>query len=545
MGILMMGLHGQSDIVGGDRWILIWRGHIASTRTFWHPIMHPEVVSIIESRILKLATTYSFDFLGLHEKHDEDFHVNGSIWNVASYANIDSGVHSNHKSFLDESLGPIPKKFKGICANEHDPTFKCNRKLIGARYFYKGLLEEAKLYNMTFNETLSPRDKEGHGSHTLSMAGWSFVSEASLNGLANGTAMGLAPKARLVAYKVHWSEAASDMDVLAAFEAAIDDNVDIINLSMGSAEQGFLDSIAVGSFHAMKNSILTIAAAGNSGPALGTVANDEKVGSEIFQNVPRVVSTALISYNDGQTLFSYINSTRTPIVSFGEAITSLGIKSAPIMADFSSRGPHSLILNYGVLKPNVTAPGVDILAATPKSLEKKKENPFVLMSELSMATPHVSGVAALLKTIHPDWSTAAIQSSLMTIASPLDKKGMPIRDNDGVSEASHLAYGSGHIRPNLAMDPGLVYDMNEFDYLNLLCAINQNNTVLENLSKQHSYDCPRDFSALDANYPSIYVPEFPRNTIINHKLKNTGQPSTYLPRMRPHMEFQSLWSLTH
>ena len=67
------------------------------------------------------------------------------------------------------------------------------------------------------------------------------------------------------------------------------------------------------------------------------------------------------------------------------------------------------------MQPNVTAPGVDILAATPKSLEKKKENPFVLMSELSMATPHVSGVAALLKTIHPDWSTAAIQSSLMTI----------------------------------------------------------------------------------------------------------------------------------
>ncbi|CAO2832750.1 unnamed protein product [Amaranthus hypochondriacus] len=94
--------------------------------------MHPEVVSIIESRILKLATTHSPDFLGLHEKHDEDFHVNGSIWNIASYAdniiiaNIDTGVNSNHKSFLDESLGPIPKKFKGVCANEHDPTFKCN-----------------------------------------------------------------------------------------------------------------------------------------------------------------------------------------------------------------------------------------------------------------------------------------------------------------------------------------------------------------------------------------------------------------------------------
>jgi hypothetical protein len=61
--------------------------------------VHPEVVSIIESRILKLATTHSPDFLGLHEKHDEDFHVNGSIWNIASYAdniiiaNIDSGKY--------------------------------------------------------------------------------------------------------------------------------------------------------------------------------------------------------------------------------------------------------------------------------------------------------------------------------------------------------------------------------------------------------------------------------------------------------------------
>ena len=48
---------------------------------------------------------------------------------------------------------------------------------------------------------------------------------------------------------------------------------------------------------------------------------------------------------------------------------------------------------------------------------------------------------------------------------------MPIRDNNGVSEATTLAYGSGHIRPNLAMDSGLVYNMNEYDYLNLLCAI--------------------------------------------------------------------------
>ncbi|CAO2832794.1 unnamed protein product [Amaranthus hypochondriacus] len=204
------------------------------------------------------------------------------------------------------------------------------------------------------------------------------------------------------------------------------------------------------------------------------------------------------------------------------------------MVDFSSRGPQPLYFNSGVSKPDVTAPGVDILAATPNSLEKK-ENPFMLKSGTLMSSPHVRGIAALIKKIHPDWSTAAIKSSLMTTASPLDKKGMPIRDHDGVSEAKPLAYGSGHIRPNLAMDPGLVYDMNEYDYLNFLCAINHNNTILEKLSKQHAYDCPRNFSALDINYPSIYVPEFTGNTIINRKLKNVGQPSTYLPHIEaPH-----------
>ena len=136
------------------------------------------------------------------------------------------------------------------------------RKLIGARYFYKGILEQAKLYNVMLNDTLSPGDKDGHGSHTLSTAGGSFVSDASLNGLANGTSMGLAPKARLVAYKVHRSGTASDMDVIAAFEAAIDDNVENINLSTVRLEPGFLDSFVVGSFHAMKNGILTIASAG-------------------------------------------------------------------------------------------------------------------------------------------------------------------------------------------------------------------------------------------------------------------------------------------
>ena len=60
------------------------------------------------------------------------------------------------------------------------------------------------------------------------------------------------------------------------------------------------------------------------------------------------------------------------------------------------------------MQPDVAAPGIDILAATSNSLKKKKENPLVLKFGTSMSSPHVSGIAALMKKIHPDWSTAAI-----------------------------------------------------------------------------------------------------------------------------------------
>ncbi|XP_057540774.1 subtilisin-like protease SBT4.15 [Amaranthus tricolor] len=278
--------------------------------------------------------------------------------------------------------------------------------------------------------------------------------------------MGLTSKARLVAYKVDWSLGSSDMDLLAAFKATIDDNVDIINLSGATKVQGFMDSFAIGSFRSMKNGILTIASAGNTGPALGIVVNvypwvltvaastidreffsnfllgknitvrasqyfnlqvldskkfnplitgmearisganinnvlhcqdgsldaskvvrkivvcgyNETVNvqvvtrSELFASVPRAVSTALISYNDGQTLFSYINSTR--------------------QADFSSRGPQPLYFNSSVSKPDVTALSVDTLAA------RKKENSFVLMSRAPMSSPHVQPKPKLTTNNH-------------------------------------------------------------------------------------------------------------------------------------------------
>uniref|UniRef100_A0A803NBN5 Peptidase S8/S53 domain-containing protein n=1 Tax=Chenopodium quinoa TaxID=63459 RepID=A0A803NBN5_CHEQI len=138
----------------------------------------------------------------------------------------------------DESYGSIPKKLKEACDNKQDMTFKCN------------------------SEKLSPRDdKHGHGTHTLSTAKGNIVPFASWGGLANGTAKGMAPK-----------RGSDDIDMM----AAIDDDVDIINYSQGySSSSGYFDDAAgIATFHAMKNGILTIAGAGNSGPNPGIVGNN-------------------------------------------------------------------------------------------------------------------------------------------------------------------------------------------------------------------------------------------------------------------------------
>ena len=94
------------------------------------------------------------------------------------------------------------------------------------------------------------------------------MSQASLYGLGLGTARGGVPSARIAAYKVCWKDGCSDADILAAFDDAIADGVDIVSLSVGSSEPRpyFNDPIAIGSFHAIKNGILTSNSAGNEGP---------------------------------------------------------------------------------------------------------------------------------------------------------------------------------------------------------------------------------------------------------------------------------------
>lgn len=121
----------------------------------------------------------------------------------------------------------------------------------------------------------SPRDSEGHGSHTSSTAAGRIVSQASLFNLGLGTARGGVPSARIAVYKICWADGCYNSDILAAFDDAIADGVDIISLSVGGSFplNYFDDTIAIGAFHSMKFGILTSNSAGNSGPFPGSITN--------------------------------------------------------------------------------------------------------------------------------------------------------------------------------------------------------------------------------------------------------------------------------
>ena len=140
------------------------------------------------------------------------------------------------------------------------------RKLIGARYYP----DNVGRYPNT------PRDSYGHGTHVASTAVGAVVRNVSFYGLAAGDARGGSPESRLAIYRVCYLISCSGSAIMAAFDDAIADGVDVLSLSLGSLPGKYLlnDPVAIGAFHAVERGILVVCAAGNSGPYLNTVAND-------------------------------------------------------------------------------------------------------------------------------------------------------------------------------------------------------------------------------------------------------------------------------
>lgn len=570
-------------------------------------------VSARPEKILSLHTTHSPNFLGLNQ--------NIGFWKDSNYGKgviigvVDTGILPEHPSFSDEQMPPPPEKWKGKCEFNHTT---CNNKIIGARSFATG--------------DQSPYDDDGHGTHTASTAAGNFVKGANVFGNANGTAAGIAPLAHLAIYKVCSLSSCSESDVLAGMDAAIEDGVDVLSISLGSFEDNFYqDFKALGAFSAMEKGILVSSSAGNAGPfnysvlnqspwilTVGASTTDRKIratallgnkehyhGESVHQykgfpetlsplvyagslnksdqfapycfqdslngtNVkgkvvvcePGVVSTiekgeavknaggvamillnyeeyantiqtqvhvlpaTRVSYADGLKIKSYINSTSKPKATILFQGTIIGDDLAPVVAAFSSRGPNSV--SPGILKPDILGPGLNILAAWPTSIENKTDtkSTFNILSGTSMSCPHLAGVAALLRSAHPDWSPAAIKSAIMTTADTVNLAHDPILD-ERFLPADIFATGAGHVNPSKANDPGLIYDIQPKDYIPYLCGLNYTNREV-GFFVQRRVNCTAESSIPDSqlNYPSFSLTFTSQSTshTYTRTVTNVGQP---------------------
>ena len=245
---------------------------------------------------------------------------------------------------------------------------------------------------------------------------------------------------------------------------------------------------------------LAVSEAGGVGMVLYNASDAQ---AEVTDN--HWVPSVHISNTDGLVVKGYIASDPAPTV---EVVGGVYTPSqGSVMASFSSRGPNGPAPD--LIKPDVTAPGVNILAGNTPTPEPGivPGEYFQAISGTSMSSPHVAGVFALIKQAHPDWSAAMAKSALMTTSR------QDVTKEDATTAADPFDMGAGHIAPGervhkgSAFQPGLVYDAGLFEYAAFTCGADLGIFTAGSCVFLESIGIPMDAS--DLNVPSIGIAEVP------------------------------------
>lgn len=545
---------------------------------------------------------------------------------------IDSGIWPEHPSFaddgsyrdlgiaLDESMYPACD-FGNQVHNPNDAEFACNDKLVGARQI---LSTYRTLIGAESYEYDSARDEDGHGTHTASTAAGNAEVAAEIFGLPRGVVSGVAPRARVIAYKGLGSLGGFTSDLAAAIDQAVLDGVDVINYSIGGGPGPVgLDDLAF--LFAADAGVFVATSSGNGGPgpssigapawlpwltSVGASNHDRtfegsasssdgweffgasitagtgelrlidaaEAGDELCNigaldptvtegaivlclrgSIARVdksravyaaggagmilynasdaqaeitdnhwVPSVHISNTGGRAIKDYIalaGDLATAQINGGE-VTEI---DAPVMASFSSRGPNPVAGD--IIKPDVTAPGVNVLAGaspTPEGFSLPHGGApgqlFQSISGTSMASPHVAGLFALLKQAHPDWTPAMAKSAVMTTAH------QHVLEEDGATPADPFDMGAGHVDPGRRangrgsiFNPGIVYDTGLEDYLGFLCDVAPEVFVDPATSCAFLEDAGISTDASDLNLASIAVAELSGTQTVTRTITSVAQ----------------------
>lgn len=175
------------------------------------------------------------------------------------------------------------------------------------------------------------------------------------------------------------------------------------------------------------------------------LANDEASGQSVIAAAHELPAIH-VSFSDGVILKEWLASGSGHVATIADAVQTTDETLGDVMSGFSSRGPDFSVPD--MIKPDVTAPGDAIFAAF-----TTEQGLFNIISGTSMSSPHVTGAAALLRALYPDWSTTAVRSALMLTA-----RTEGIRKEDGSTAADPFDRGSGHVDVSRAANAGFVLE---------------------------------------------------------------------------------------